>query len=146
MRRAVVLLVGVVGLGGCAMEQFPGPDRPGPPPRPRPPASDTYRAIGTEPGWSLTIGPRTMRYEGDYGKNVVEAPTPDARPTFNGRRYETRQMTVDITRTRSEEHTSELQSLMRISYAVFCLKKKQLSTNIQDETTKYKNAGLHEII
>src|SRR3546814_5241483 len=30
---------------------------------------------------------------------------------------------------RSEEHTSELQSLMRISYAVFCLKKKTLSTN-----------------
>src|SRR3546814_10117680 len=28
------------------------------------------------------------------------------------------------TATRSEEHTSELQSLMRISYAVFCLKKK----------------------
>src|SRR3546814_5122470 len=28
---------------------------------------------------------------------------------------------------RSEEHTSELQSLMRISYAVFCLKKKQLN-------------------
>src|SRR3546814_9305769 len=31
---------------------------------------------------------------------------------------------VDIV-TRSEEHTSELQSLMRISYAVFCLKKKK---------------------
>src|SRR3546814_6658303 len=29
---------------------------------------------------------------------------------------------------RSEEHTSELQSLMRISYAVFCLKKKQITT------------------
>src|SRR3546814_6913856 len=29
-------------------------------------------------------------------------------------------------RFRSEEHTSELQSLMRISYAVFCLKKKQI--------------------
>src|SRR3546814_10106450 len=29
-----------------------------------------------------------------------------------------------ITASRSEEHTSELQSLMRISYAVFCLKKK----------------------
>src|SRR3546814_5396586 len=29
---------------------------------------------------------------------------------------------------RSEEHTSELQSLMRISYAVFCLKKKQTRT------------------
>src|SRR3546814_8463723 len=32
--------------------------------------------------------------------------------------------TVDRKPTRSEEHTSELQSLMRISYAVFCLKKK----------------------
>src|SRR3546814_10039901 len=31
---------------------------------------------------------------------------------------------------RSEEHTSELQSLMRISYAVFCLKKKKEKTNI----------------
>src|SRR3546814_9223663 len=30
---------------------------------------------------------------------------------------------------RSEEHTSELQSLMRISYAVFCLKKKQRDTS-----------------
>src|SRR3546814_3904091 len=32
---------------------------------------------------------------------------------------------------RSEEHTSELQSLMRISYAVFCLKKKNLITTIK---------------
>src|SRR3546814_8027968 len=32
---------------------------------------------------------------------------------------------------RSEEHTSELQSLMRISYAVFCLKKKKKNTNKQ---------------
>src|SRR3546814_5544426 len=32
---------------------------------------------------------------------------------------------------RSEEHTSELQSLMRISYAVFCLKKKKQNTNTQ---------------
>src|SRR3546814_6818733 len=37
-------------------------------------------------------------------------------------------------RARSEEHTSELQSLMRISYAVFCLKKKNKKT-----TTKHKN-------
>src|SRR3546814_6409862 len=36
--------------------------------------------------------------------------------------------------TRSEEHTSELQSLMRISYAVFCLKKKKITTN--NTTTK----------
>src|SRR3546814_2675379 len=35
-------------------------------------------------------------------------------------------------RPRSEEHTSELQSLMRISYAVFCLKKKKLIYNKQN--------------
>src|SRR3546814_8591443 len=35
---------------------------------------------------------------------------------------------------RSEEHTSELQSLMRISYAVFCLKKK--TTKQQENTTR----------
>src|SRR3546814_1050871 len=34
---------------------------------------------------------------------------------------------------RSEEHTSELQSLMRISYAVFCLKKKKVNNNISKE-------------
>src|SRR3546814_6679031 len=33
-----------------------------------------------------------------------------------------------VRRCRSEEHTSELQSLMRISYAVFCLKKKKQHT------------------
>src|SRR3546814_4022060 len=33
------------------------------------------------------------------------------------------------TSSRSEEHTSELQSLMRISYAVFCLKKKKIFKN-----------------
>src|SRR3546814_6341759 len=36
-----------------------------------------------------------------------------------------------VVNARSEEHTSELQSLMRISYAVFCLKKKKVSNNIQ---------------
>src|SRR3546814_7696612 len=35
-----------------------------------------------------------------------------------------------ILQSRSEEHTSELQSLMRISYAVFCLKKKKHNKNI----------------
>src|SRR3546814_4211253 len=36
---------------------------------------------------------------------------------------------IDVYRARSEEHTSELQSLMRISYAVFCLKKKNKTEN-----------------
>src|SRR3546814_6075276 len=44
------------------------------------------------------------------------APAVDAAPPF-----------AEVARpVRSEEHTSELQSLMRISYAVFCLKKKKM--------------------
>src|SRR3546814_7563311 len=39
-----------------------------------------------------------------------------------------------ISITRSEEHTSELQSLMRISYAVFCLKKKNKNKKKQNNT------------
>src|SRR3546814_7704295 len=39
---------------------------------------------------------------------------------------------------RSEEHTSELQSLMRISYAVFCLKKKKLSITHVHPTSNIK--------
>src|SRR3546814_6363928 len=48
---------------------------------------------------------------GFYGPLIVEEPEPVADDR-------------DVT-WRSEEHTSELQSLMRISYAVFCLKKKK---------------------
>src|SRR3546814_7282213 len=52
------------------------------------------------------------------------------RPTPSGSQATVwRLSTVDRpTLTRSEEHTSELQSLMRISYAVFCLKKKKAKT------------------
>src|SRR3546814_1979505 len=44
-----------------------------------------------------------------------------------------------IEATRSEEHTSELQSLMRISYAVFCLKKKNITkqNTIRSTTLTY---------
>src|SRR3546814_1647785 len=38
---------------------------------------------------------------------------------------------LDLAAGRSEEHTSELQSLMRISYAVFCLKKKKQTRYIR---------------
>src|SRR3546814_10077329 len=59
-------------------------------------------------------------------------PTP-SRPT------RTRPMTLLLHR-RSEEHTSELQSLMRISYAVFCLKKKTKNkTQYTHHYTEHKN-------
>src|SRR3546814_1640358 len=54
------------------------------------------------------------------------------------------QKSIEARLARSEEHTSELQSLMRISYAVFCLKKKNnkkqtttYATSIQHRTTLY---------
>src|SRR3546814_2627160 len=40
---------------------------------------------------------------------------------------------------RSEEHTSELQSLMRISYAVFCLKKKKTTHHSNTQTSQTEN-------
>src|SRR3546814_3656635 len=62
---------------------------------------------------------------------------------FGGRLEENEDPAVGAVRelheeTRSEEHTSELQSLMRISYAVFCLKKKKV-------ITKYKRQTSHNI-
>src|SRR3546814_9127336 len=54
------------------------------------------------------------------------------------------------TKNRSEEHTSELQSLMRISYAVFCLKKKnstdisQHKQGVKHGPNKEKNNTNHE--
>src|SRR3546814_1902063 len=42
-----------------------------------------------------------------------------------------------LTETRSEEHTSELQSLMRNSYAVFCLKKKNTHVNTTTKLQTY---------
>src|SRR3546814_9032681 len=44
-------------------------------------------------------------------------------------------------RERSEEHTSELQSLMRISYAVFCLKKK-IKNNRQQQRSEHSDTSL----
>src|SRR3546814_4973280 len=48
---------------------------------------------------------------------------------------------ADAGEARSEEHTSELQSLMRISYAVFCLKKKKEQSELYKQ---YHNSYTHE--
>src|SRR3546814_1991285 len=50
---------------------------------------------------------------------------------------------MDEARARSEEHTSELQSLMRISYAVFCLKKKMNHTRQRVQVTNRQYKTLH---
>src|SRR3546814_2124270 len=57
----------------------------------------------------------------------VRIPSGNAVQKLKAKLRENRLVTVCEEASRSEEHTSELQSLMRISYAVFCLKKKKKS-------------------
>src|SRR3546814_4493182 len=52
-------------------------------------------------------------------------------------------LSLILARTRSEEHTSELQSLMRISYAVFCLKKK--NNYKKKNKNRYKNKTTNHV-
>src|SRR3546814_3921889 len=58
----------------------------------------------------------------------VDRPSPERRDATVG--------DAIIAEVRSEEHTSELQSLMRISYAVFCLKKKKIKICITKRNTQ----------
>src|SRR3546814_14818978 len=63
------------------------------------------------------------RVAGRVKWKVAPLPGSDSAQTRPSWRVMTR---LTLARPRSEEHTSELQSLMRISYAVFCLKKKNV--------------------
>src|SRR3546814_7864723 len=74
--------------------------------------------------------PRSARIPHTAALRARRRSSPRAIPRFDGKdcplcgcSLETKSIT--LLPTRSEEHTSELQSLMRISYAVFCLKKKK---------------------
>ena len=43
---------------------------------PTAPPALSYEALGTEPGWALTVTPKTISYEGEYGSVVIAEPTP----------------------------------------------------------------------
>src|SRR3546814_3859636 len=80
--------------------------------------------------------PQTCRIGGSNDAACTTECKSMVRRTGDGRRLRARRLRIfDATRRsgdrrdRSEEHTSELQSLMRISYAVFCLKKKKGRTH-----------------
>src|SRR3546814_4917318 len=78
-------------------------------------------------------GPDETRRAGRAGGNHLWRSAGDARllaAAGRGCKGLHRRQDADGRRRRSEEHTSELQSLMRISYAVFCLKKKTEQTQI----------------
>ena len=66
-----------------------------------------YKAIGTEPGWALTIEKGLIRYVGDYGRTRVTTTAPVPRPSFNGLRYVTPRITIDVTRSRCSDGMSD---------------------------------------
>src|SRR3546814_1858655 len=70
-----------------------------------------------------TIAKQLALYVVLYSPVVMAADTPENYARYPGPLQFIRDVPTDWS-DRSEEHTSELQSLMRISYAVFCLKKK----------------------
>src|SRR3546814_7132225 len=95
----------------------------------------TLAADGADPVW-VALEPNTYS---DFGGQVTTV----ARNPINQSRQRRKGVVTDLEASggfqqdltffnfRSEEHTSELQSLMRISYAVFCLKKKKKQLNTQ---------------
>lgn len=75
-------------------------------PAPSGPAAEHYVARGQEPGWTVEIAGGRIDYRGDYGATRIVVARPDPRPTFNGRRYETERLTVDISYSRCNDAMS----------------------------------------
>src|SRR3546814_5959360 len=87
----------------------------------------TARSPGSSGGADVRLYPAAADPAADRRRHGVGQPVAvEARP--DGRADRRRAKAGPPDRTRSEEHTSELQSLMRISYAVFCLNKKTQKT------------------
>src|SRR3546814_4322186 len=83
---------------------------------------------------------RQRRFYFDQGGKLTERfgiRSVPARVRQQGRVLEISEIALPPKRRRSEEHTSELQSLMRISYAVFCSKKKKTSIISEGLRGKY---------
>src|SRR3546814_1786538 len=82
--------------------------------------------VGLEPGPRL--GSVGVELGGVSAHRATSVPRPCTRQSCSRCHVGVPYRTLLVWMRRSEEHTSELQSLMRISYAVFCLKKKKQHT------------------
>src|SRR3546814_2760020 len=79
------------------------------------------------PLFAMPGGDVQLALGAEYRKQSIDD-LPDVN-SLNGNLLGLTAATPTVGKDRSEEHTSELQSLMRISYAVFCLKKKKTKQN-----------------
>ncbi len=95
----VPALTAAATLAGCAATGT-GPATPAPP-------TEAYMALGTEPGWTLEITPARLAYNGDYGATRIAVANPGARPSFNGERYVTDRLTVDVTHSACSDGMSD---------------------------------------
>jgi uncharacterized membrane protein len=75
-------------------------------PPPQTADGERYEARGNEPGWNLVIANGRIDYTGNYGDKKIQVARPDPRPSFNGRRYETKRLTVDVTYSRCNDDMS----------------------------------------
>src|SRR3546814_8742587 len=108
----------------------------------------TRRSCGSADDW--------MRFQASRPRSTLNSmfDWPEQSQTSPTRRSDAAAPSPASSATRSEEHTSELQSLMRISYAVFCLKKKkkkhQVRCSMRTKTkTKLKhtqNIAAHHLV
>src|SRR3546814_2193422 len=95
----------------------------------------TTRAISAapEPAAARVIGVRYQMKTAVAAFIGMAIPTSSARKRWLSPPRGPNRARAGTAPARSEEHTSELQSLMRISYAVFCLKKKKKKTKKNEE-------------
>lgn len=98
MDRVLPRWLGFLLLASAAACTYPAVTAP-------PPAAPTeiYTARGQEPGWLVAIANDRIDYVGNYGENRITVARPEPRTTFNGHRYETQQLIVDITHGRCND-------------------------------------------
>ena len=94
MTRFVTILIASTALASCATV---------------PPAVDptAYHALGTEPGWSLTIDQRMMRFSGPSGVGPVAEATPRVIHGIAGEIYEGKRIRVNIVHGKCSDGMSD---------------------------------------